>query len=67
MFGTFFPMLFMIRVWKCHSDTLALLKDHFDISYVRFGGGYVSPDQGFGDGGDIHASDVHDRGLEMSS
>ena len=46
---------------------LVLHKDHFDTSYVRFGGGYVSPDEGFGDGGDIHTSVVHDRGLEMSS
>ena len=46
---------------------LALPKDHFDISYVRFGGGYVGPDGGYGDVWDIHASVVHDRGLEMSS
>ena len=28
---------------------------------MRFGGGYVGPDEGFGDGGDIHACVVHDR------
>ena len=28
---------------------------------------YVSPDEGFGDGGEIHASVVLDRGLEMES
>ena len=28
---------------------------------------YVSPDEGFGDGGEIHASVVLDRGMEMSS
>ena len=32
-----------------------------------FGGGYVGPDEGFGDVWDIHASIVHDRGLEKSS
>ena len=45
----------------------ALPKDHFDISYVRFGGGYVGPDDGYEDLWDIHASVVHNRGLEMSS
>ena len=35
--------------------------------YVRFGGGYVGPDGGYGHVWDIHASVVHDRGLEMSS
>ena len=45
---------------------LALYKDHFDISYVRFGEGHVGPDEGFGDVWEIHASVVHDRGLEMS-
>ena len=33
---------------------------------MRFGGGYVDPDGGYGDVWDIHASVVHDRGLEMS-
>ena len=46
---------------------LALYKDHFDISYVRFGGGHVGPDKGFVDVWVIHATVVHDRGLEMSS
>ena len=41
------------------SGYLALPKDHFDTSYVRFDGGYVGPDEGFGDGGDIHASVGH--------
>ena len=41
-------------------------KDHFDISYVGFGGGHVGPDDEFGDVWDIPASVVHDRGLEMS-
>ena len=49
------------------SGYLALRKDHFHISYVRFGGGYVSPDEGFGDVWDILASVVHDKGLEMAS
>ena len=46
---------------------LALHKDHFDISYVRFDGGHVGPDDEFGDVWDIPASVVHDRGLEMLS
>ena len=46
---------------------LALHKDHFDISYVRFGGGHVGPDEGFGDVWNIHANVVQDRGLEMPS
>ena len=45
---------------------MALHKDHFDLSYVRFGGGHVGPDEGFGGVWGIHASAVHDRGLEMS-
>ena len=45
---------------------LDLYKDHFDIAYVRFGGGHVGPDEGFRDVWDIYAGDVHDRGLEMS-
>ena len=45
---------------------MALYKDHFDISFVRFGGGHVGPDEGFGDVWEIHASVVHDRSLEMS-
>ena len=47
----------------CH---LALYKDHFDILFVRFDGGHVVPDECFGDVWKIHASVVHDRGLEMS-
>ena len=43
---------------------LALHKDHFDISYVRFGGGHVGPDEGFGDVWDIHAGVVHGGGLK---
>ena len=39
---------------------LALYKDHFNISYVRFGGGHVGPDEGFGDVWDILATVVHD-------
>ena len=68
MFGTFMPVLFKIWVWKCHLDTwlCTLHKDHFDISYVRFGGGHVVPDEGFGDVWEIYASVDHDRGLEMS-
>ena len=31
------------------SQHLALHKYHFDISYVRFDGGYVGPYQGFGE------------------
>ena len=46
---------------------LALHKDQFDILYVRFCGGPVGPDEGFGDAWDIHANVVHDKGLEMSS
>ena len=46
---------------------MVLHKDHFDISNVRFGEVYVGPDGGYGDVWDIHASVVHDRGLEMSS
>ena len=42
-------------------------KDHFDISYVRFDGGNVGPDEGFGDVWDTPASVVHGGGLEMSS
>ena len=42
-------------------------KDHFDISYVRFGGGPVGPDEGFGDVWDIRAGVVHSGGLEKSS
>ena len=45
-------------------DTLH--KDHFDILHVRFDGGCVDQDEGFGDVWDIHASVVQDRGLEMS-
>ena len=45
---------------------LALYKVHFGISYVRFGGGNVVPDEGFGYVWEIHASVDHDRGLEMS-
>ena len=43
--------LFMIGVWKFHHKTwlCSLYKDHFDISYVRFGEGYVGPNEGFGD------------------
>ena len=37
------------------------------IQCVRFGGGHVCPDEGFGDVWDIHASIVHDGGLEKSS
>ena len=44
-----------------------LYKDHFDISYVRFGGGHEGPDEGFGDVWDILATVVHDRGVEVSS
>ena len=44
-----------------------LYKDHFDVSYVRFGGGHVGPDGGFGDVWEILGNVVHDRGLEMSS
>ena len=33
---------------------------------MRFGGGHVGPDEGFGDVWDTPASVVHDRGLEMS-
>ena len=46
---------------------MALHKDHFDISYVRFGGGHVGPDEGFGDVQVIHAGVVHGGGLEVSS
>ena len=68
-----------VDVWVIHASVvndkglevsswhLALYKDHFDISYVRFGGGYVGPDWGYGDVWDIHVSVVHDRGPEMSS
>ena len=49
------------------SGYLALPKDHFDTSYLRFDGGYVGPDEGFGDVWDILASVVHDKGLEMAS
>ena len=52
---------------KMSSWHLALSKDHFDISYVRFGGGHVGPDDGYEDVWDIHASVVHDMGLEVSS
>ena len=45
----------------------ALFKDHIYIYNVRFGGGHVGPDDGYEDVWDIHASVVHDRGLEMSS
>ena len=54
------------RGLKMSSWHLALYKDHFDISYVRFGGGHVVPDEGFEDVWEIHASVDHDRGLEMS-
>jgi len=37
------------------------------MSYVRFGGGYVGPDEGSVDVWGIHASVVLDRGLEMES
>ena len=55
----------MIGVWKFHHKTwlCSLHKDHFDILYVRFGGGHVGPDGGFVDVWDSHASVVHDRGL----
>ena len=46
---------------------LDLYKDHFDVSYVRFSGGHVGPDEGFGDVWDILATVVHARGVEMSS
>ena len=46
---------------------LALYKVHFGISYVRFVGGHVGPDEGFQDVREIHASVVHDRRLKMSS
>ena len=57
----------VLRQTLSHPCDLALHKDHLDISYVRFGGGDVGPDEGFGDVWEIHASVVHDRGLEMSS
>ena len=37
------------------------------MSYVRFCGGHVGPDEGFGNVWDIHVSVVLDRGLEMES
>ena len=55
------------RGLEMSSFHLALHKDHFDMSYVRFGGGYVGPDEGSVDVWGIHASVVLDRGLEMSS
>ena len=33
---------------------------------MRFGGGHLGPDEGFGNVLNIHASVVQDRGLEMS-
>ena len=47
--------------------TLALYKDHFDISHVWFGGGHVGPDDGYEDVWISHVIVVHDRGLEVSS
>ena len=37
------------------------------IQCVRFGGGHVGPDEGFGDVWDIHPCVVHERGMEVSS
>ena len=66
-------------VWDIHANVvqdrglevspwhLALYKDHFNVSYVRFGGGHVGPYEGFGDVWDILATFVHARGVEMSS
>ena len=56
----------MHRGLEMSSLHLALYKDHFDLSYVMFGGGQIGPDKGFGGVWDIHASVAHDRGLEMS-
>ena len=66
-FGDIYAGFVHDRVLELSSWHLFLHKDHFDISYVRFGGGYVGPDGGYGDVWDIHVSVVHDRGLEMSS
>ena len=51
---------------KCHLDIWLCLKDHSDKPLVCISEGHVGPDEGFGDVWDIHAGDVHDRGLEMS-
>ena len=37
------------------------------IQCMRFGGGHVGPDEGFGDVWISHVIVVHDRGLEVSS
>ena len=60
------PVSFMIGVWKCHFDTWFCTRTILTY-HVMFGGGYVGPDGGYGHVWDIHASVVHDRGLEMSS
>ena len=57
-------LIFILGVWKHHHDIWLCARINFAISEVSFGGGYVGPD---GDVWDIHASVVHDRGLEMSS
>ena len=46
---------------------MVLYKDHFDISYVWFGGGHVGPDDGYEVVWVSHVIVVHDRGLEVSS
>ena len=46
---------------------MALHKDHFDITYVRFDGGHVGPDDGYEDVRISHVIVVHDRGLKVSS
>ena len=54
-------------VLHLHNSREYLYTIFLPIQCVRFGGGHVGPDEGFGDVLDIHASVVHERGLEVSS
>ena len=67
MFGSFMPLFFMIGVLKCHLFTWLYTRIILKFLYVRFDGGCVDQDEGFGDVWDIHAIFDHDRGLIMSS
>ena len=53
-------------VLHLHNSREYLYTIFLPIQYVRFGGGHVGPDEGFGDVWDIHAGVVHGGVLEIS-